>query len=155
MSLRNKKKLLIEQLDKKLKPFKTIENVQIPTDGWISHIRRSLNMTLEQLGNKLNITKQGAKNIQKSEVSGSISLRSLRDAGEALGMRFVYGFVPLHGSAEKFVEMKANELARRIVLRTNQSMLLEKQGNSSERIDKAIEELAGEIKLEMRKSLWN
>jgi hypothetical protein len=33
-------------------------------------------------------------------------------------------------------------------------MKLENQGNSDEQIDRAIKELASEIKREMRKSLW-
>tara|TARA_Y100000034_G_scaffold19233_1_gene21557 strand:+ start:3013 stop:3189 length:177 start_codon:yes stop_codon:yes gene_type:complete len=56
--MRNKKKLLVEQLDKKLKIFSTIKT-ETPIKGWIHTIRTSLNMTMEQLGTKLFITKQG------------------------------------------------------------------------------------------------
>ena len=153
--MRNQKKLLLEQLDRKLEPFKGIEKVLVPATGWINNIRTALNMTLEQLGNRLNMTKQGIKNIEERESSGSISIKSLKEVGKALDMHFVYGFVPIYGSAENIVAKKAYKLARKIVLRTSQNMKLENQGNSEERINHAIDELASEIKREMRKSLWN
>lgn len=152
--MRNQKKLLIEQLDRKLKPFQGTEKVIIPSQGWVYTIRTTLNMTLEQLGNKLNMTKQGAKNIEKRESSEAISIKSLKEIGNALDMKFVYGFVPKHGTIENLINYKATELAKKIVLRTSNNMKLENQGNSDEQIDRAIKELASEIKREMRKSLW-
>lgn len=152
--MRNQKLLLIEQLDKKIKPFQGTEKVIIPDQGWVYNIRTALNMTLEQLGERLNITKQGVKKIEERESTESISIKSLKEVGKALDMQFVYGFVPKDGSIENLVNYKAEELARRIVLRTNHNMKLENQGNSDEQINKAIKELAREIKREMRKTLW-
>lgn len=153
--MRNQKKLLVEQLDKKLKPFQETEKIIIPSRGWIYSIRTALNITLEQLGSKLNITRQGVKNIEERESSGAITLKSLREIGNALEMKFVYGFVPNHGTIENLIDSKALNLAKKIVLRTSNNMKLENQGNSDEQIDKAIKELAGEIKREMHKSLWD
>ncbi len=153
--MRNQKNLLLHQLDQKLEPFKEIEKIPVPPKGWIYHLRTALNMTLEQLGKRLNMTRQGIKKIEERESSGSISIKSLKEVSKALDMDFVYGFVPIHGSMENLVDINAHRLARKIVLRTNQNMRLENQGNSDERINKAIEELADEIKHEMRKSLWD
>lgn len=153
--MRNQKKLLIEQLDRKLEPFKEIEVINIPTVGWVKNIRMALNMSLEQLGEKINITKQGVKKIEEREVSGSITIKVLKTVGKALGMYFVYGFVSIDGSVENFVDKKAKELAKKVVLRTNQNMKLEDQGNTKEQIDSAIEELATEFKRKMLKSLWD
>lgn len=153
--MRTRKKLLIEQLDKKLKPFKGTENVIIPDQGWISNIRITLNMTLEQLGQKLSITRQGVKKIEEREATGSISIKSLREIGQILDMQFVYGFVPKHGTIENLVNYKAEELAKKIVLRTSHNMKLENQGNSDVQVKRAIDDLANEIKREMNKSLWD
>lgn len=153
--MRTRKKLLIEQLDKKLKPFAGTESVIIPDRGWVNSIRVTLNMTLEQLGNKLNITRQGAKKIEESEALRTISLKSLKEVGEILNMQFVYGFVPKNGSIENLVNYKAEELAKKIVLRTSQNMKLENQGNTEEQIKRAISDLANELKREMNKSLWD
>ncbi|MCK4990321.1 MAG: mobile mystery protein A [Bacteroidales bacterium] len=151
----NQRKLMIEQLDKKLLSFKNAGEINIPTKGWINGIRNTLNMTLDQFGKNLGITRQGARRIELSEASGTISVNLLKEAGKAMHMRFVYGFVPVYGSLEALIDQKANELAKRIVLRTNQTMMLEDQATGKEDIERAITELAGEFKKEMARSLWD
>jgi predicted DNA-binding mobile mystery protein A len=153
--MRNQKKLLIEQLDNKLKAFTAAEKVVMPDKGWIHTIRKSLNMTLEQLGKKLNLSKNSVREIEEREASESITIKSLRAAANALDMQLVYGFVPKNGSISALIDVKAKELARKIVLRTNHNMQLENQGNSENQIQQAIEELTVEIKREMPKSLWD
>lgn len=153
--MRNQKKILLEQLDRRLSLFVGLEKNHIPQNGWINGIRTVLNMTLEQLGQRLNMTPQGVRKLEEREANGSISIKLLKEAGQALDMQFVYGFVPNHGSLENMVDLKAHQLAKKIVLRTNQNMKLEDQGNQEEQIVKAIDELASELKREMRKSLWN
>ena len=142
-------------MDRRIKSFQKAENIIIPEKGWIYSIRTALNMTLEQLGKRLNITKQGVKKIEEREANESISINLLKEIANALDMKFVYGFVPKKGSLEKLIEYKSEELARKIVLRTNHNMQLENQGNSEEQIQKAITDLASDIKREMRRSLWD
>jgi predicted DNA-binding mobile mystery protein A len=153
--MRNQRKLLIEQLDQKLLPYQDAEKINVPASGWIKSIRTTLNMTLEQFGNRMGKTRQGARRIELSEASGTISLKLLKEAGLALDMKLVYGFVPVQGSLESLLEKKARDLARRIVIRTNQTMMLEDQSTGEEHIQKAIEELTAEIKQEMNRSLWD
>lgn len=153
--MRNQSKLLIEQLDRKLLPFVEAGKIQVPVQGWIFSLRKTLNMTLEQLGRKLKITRQGVKRIEKSEASGTISINLLREAGRAMDMRLVYGFVPNHGSISNLIDTKSYELAKRIVQRTDHTMLLEDQSTEKEHLKIAIEELAAQIKREMRRSLWD
>ena len=153
--MRTKKKLLIEQLDQKLNPFQKTELVLVPNKGWINTIRTSLNMTMAQLGTKLNITRQGVKRIEDSEAKGTLSINSLKEVAQALELKFVYGFVPKDGSIDNLINSKAENLARKIVLRTNQNMKLEDQGISDDKINDSIIDLANEIKREMRKSLWD
>ena len=153
--MRNKKKLLIEQLDKKLKPFQKTEMVIVPSNGWINTIRTTLNMTMAQLGTRLKITRQGVKSIEDSEAKGSISINSLKEVGQALDLKLVYGFVPKDGTIEKLIDINAQKLAEKIVLRTNQNMKLEDQGIGDLKIKESIKDLSNEIKREMKKSLWD
>lgn len=153
--MRNKKKLLIEQLDQKLNPFQKTELVLVPEKGWINTIRTTLNMTMDQLGTKLNITRQGVKRIEDSEAKGTLTINSLKEVAQALELKFVYGFVPKESSIDNLINSKAENLARKIVLRTNQNMKLEDQGISDDKINDSITDLANEIKREMRKSLWD
>jgi predicted DNA-binding mobile mystery protein A len=112
-------------------------------------------MSMQQLGNKLSITKQGVMDIEKREKEGSITIKSLKELGRALDMELVYGFVPNDGTLEALIEKRARELATKIVLRTSNTMRLENQGNSDQRIELAINERTEEIKNEMPKILWD
>ena len=153
--MRNQKKMQIEQLDRKLTAFQGVQNVIIPDKGWIYTIRVALNMSLAQIGAKLKMTKQGINKIEERESNGTISINSLKEIAEALDLQFVYGFIPKHNTLENLISIKAEELARKIVLRTSHNMKLENQGNSDAQIAYAIAELTQEFKNEMPKSLWD
>ena len=148
-------KLLVEQLDKKLQSFKSVESFAVPSGGWIHAIRTGLRMSLRQMGNRLSITPQSMKETEQREKDGSITLKNLREAGKVLDLQLVYGFIPREASLEKMIEKKAHEIAEEIVKRTSHSMMLEDQENSRERIEKAIKERAEEIKNEMPGYLWD
>lgn len=153
--MRKKAKLLVEQLDRKLEPFLDTKMISMPERGWINTIRTSLNMTMAQLGSKLNITRQGVKRIEDSEARGSITIRSLKEVANAMELKLVYALIPKEETIHDLVDSKAIQLAKKIVSRTNQNMKLEGQGIGDDKIDETVRKLAGEIKREMRRSLWD
>lgn len=146
---------MIEQLDQKLKPFLKTKMALVPERGWINTIRNTLNMTMAQLGTKLNITRQGVRKIEESEAHGTITLNTLKEVATALELKLVYALVPKDGTIDDLIQVKAEKLARKIVLRTNQNMKLEDQGIGDEKLNDTINDLANEIKREVRKSLWD
>ena len=150
-----KKSLQLQQLNDKMLGFAKLNKISIPPTGWIKAIRTAIGMSMQQLGNKLSISKQGILDIEKREKDGSITIKSLREIARALDMQLVYGFVPNDGSLDALIKKRANELATNIVLRTSTTMKLEDQGNTNKRIEKAIRERAEEIKNEMPKVLWD
>jgi predicted DNA-binding mobile mystery protein A len=149
------KKIQIEQLDKKFKIYLSTLKVAKPPTGWIKAVRLALGMTLQQLANKLNITKQSVLEVERREVEGSITIRTLRETAKALDMELVYGLVPKDGTLDNLIERKARELAYKIVSRTSNTMKLEDQENSRERIEKAINERTTILKHEIPKMLWD
>lgn len=151
----NKKKLQIDQLEKKIHGFRAAQKVAAPPTGWIKAIRVSLGMSLQQLADKLTITKQSVQEIELREKEGTITIKSLRDTANALDMQLVYGLVPKDGSIEQLIDRKARELAIRIVSRTSTTMKLEDQENTQQRLKKAIEERTFTIKNEIPKMLWD
>lgn len=132
-----------------------MKKVAMPPTGWIKAIRTALGMSMRQLGNRLNMTRQGVMDMENREKDGSITIRSLRDIARALDMQLVYGFVPDDGSLDALVEKRATELAEQIVMRTANTMKLENQENSRKRIETAVKERAAAIKSEMPKILWD
>lgn len=135
--------------------FQLAEKIAAPPGGWVKAVRLALGMSLDQLGRKLSITRQSAQAIEEREKEGTLTIKALKDAASALDMRLVYGLVPNDHSLEELIDRKARELAKQIVLRTSNSMKLEDQENTRERIEKAITERADEIKSEMPKALWD
>lgn len=148
-------KLMIEQLDTKLNKFDVLLKNPAPDRGWVQAIRKAYKMSLRQFGERLNITAPSAEGIEKREKDGSITLKSLDDAGRVLNMKLVYGFVPMDGSIEKTIENRARELALEIVKTTSNTMALEDQENSNERLKKAIEDKAQQLVYEMPRHLWD
>jgi predicted DNA-binding mobile mystery protein A len=150
-----KQKLIMEQLDAKILQFKKIENIVIPSSGWVYSIRQALGMSLRQLGNRMGITPQSVKEIEEREQNETISIKVLRQFGKSLNLKLIYGFIPQSGTLEEIIEKRAYDLAIEIVNRTSISMKLEGQENNPARIHKAIEEKANEIAREMPKYLWD
>jgi predicted DNA-binding mobile mystery protein A len=150
-----KKSLQLQQLNSKMLGFASLKQVAMPPTGWIKSIRTAIGMSMQQLGNKLNVSKQAVMDIEKREKDGSITIKSLREIARAMDMQLVYGFVPNDGSLDDLIEKRATELATQIVMRTANTMKLEDQANSKKRIETAIKERAAAIKNEMPKILWD
>jgi predicted DNA-binding mobile mystery protein A len=149
----DKKRLQIQQLNSKIMLFDN--GVKMPDIGWIKAIRTSLGMSMQQLANKLSVSKQNIDNLEKSEKEGTITLKSLKEVAKAMDMQLVYALVPNDGSLNALIERKAREIATQIVLRTSNTMKLEDQENTKQRIEKAIEERTIEIKNSLPKILWD
>ncbi len=151
----DKKILIRNQLDNKIVKFDQLQEVIVPSEGWIYSIRQGINMSLRQLGQRMSITPQSVKEIEEREKNGTISIRVLKHVASSLNMRFVYGFIPSEKTLEGMVEKRAAELAKTIVERTSIQMGLEDQKNTPERLEKAIREKALELKQEMPRILWD
>ena len=148
-------KLQFQQLNEKMDQLNGMQHVIVPPIGWIKAIRNGIGMSMEQLGRKLSITKQGVMDIEKREMEGAITIKAMQEIAKAMDTEFVYGFVPNAGSLEQMIETRALEIAKTIVLRTSTTMKLEDQANSKERIEKAIKERAKEIINKTPKILWD
>lgn len=149
------RRLVVDHLDRKMAKLSIVRDLNIPSVGWIRSIRKAVRMSLRQLGKRLSISAPSARDIEKREASGTISINALRKAGAALDLELVYGFVPRAGTLEKMIEERAQIIAREIVRRTSVNMELEDQGNSSSRLERALREKTEEIKQEMPRYLWD
>lgn len=149
------KKLIRDQLDNKIVKFNNLNEVVVPSEGWIYSIRQGINMSLRQLGKRMSITPQSVKEIEEREKNGTISIKVLKQVAAALDMKFVYGFIPSEKTLERMIEKRAESLAKSIVERTSIHMELEDQKNTPKRIEKAIKEKTEELKNDMPKLLWD
>ncbi len=149
------RKLLLEQIDRRIDKRAILESLNPPAKGWIHTFRTALNMSLEQLARRLHKTISSVQGFEKREAEKSITLKKMVEVAEAMDCHFVYGFIPKEGTLAKTIEQKALKAARDIVTRSSQTMELENQGNSPERLQQAIIDRAEIIKKEMPKYLWD
>ncbi len=150
----NKQKLILHHVDDSISILKKATDLVIPQAGWIYSIRKALNMSLRQLGKRMNITPQSMKEIEEREKSGTVSIKVLKQVASALNAKFIYGYAPNDDSLEKMIEKRALTLAKEIVNRTSNNMRLEDQENSTERIEAAINEKTKDIIANMPRYLW-
>jgi len=149
------KRLLVQQLDKRIKFFFSLKELDIPSEGWIYSIRTALGLSLRQVGKRIGLSASGVKEMERREKNTSLTLKNLQEFGQVLNMKFIYGFIPAAESLENMIDKQAFEVAKRIILRTSHTMKLEDQEVSDERIQQAIKEKAEEIKNEMPRYLWD
>lgn len=149
------KRLILRTMSEKMMPYTVVKSVITPEAGWVAAIRQSLNMTMEQLGRKLSITRQGVSQLENREKEGSISLNTMRDVANALDMQLIYAIVPKTETLEAYVEQKARVIARETLLSTNQQMRLEGQAIDDERLKRAIDDMVAEAVRTVDRQLWD
>ena len=113
----SKKSLQIQQLDNRISSYLGLQRVIPRLDGF-TLFDSYLGMSLQQLGNRLAITKQSVPRY-RTKREGSITIKSLKQVADALDMKLVYGFIPNDGSLDALVDRKAKDLARQIVCTSN------------------------------------
>ena len=150
----NKKKLIIEQLDASLKRFRPLLDITTPSKGWIRAIRDALGMTARQLSERLGVTQQSVARIEKEEMAGSVTIKTMRRIADSLDCVFVYGFVP-RTSLEDIIGHQAKKVATERLLKASQTMSLENQALSREENEKAISDMVNELIRTVPSNLWN
>lgn len=140
-----------QRLDERLVALKPESRLTPPPKGWIRAIRDALGMTGPQFAARLKIKPQSVADIEKSEATGSIQLKTLSRAAEALDCTLVYALVP-KTSLEGAVEARARRIAMKDLQRVAHTMKLENQAVSDADLEARIESyIRDEIK---DRDLW-
>ena len=121
----NRAALARKQLERRLAPLRGMTLVA-PPKGWIKAIRESLGMTARQLAARMGVAPSRIPAIEKAEVTGATTLRTLRQTAAAMNCAFVYAFVPIE-PLDDILRERATEKARKDVSRLDHTMRLENQ----------------------------
>lgn len=105
-----------------------------------------------QLGSRIGVRPQTIEAIEKSEAAGTIQLKTLRRAAEALDCTLVYALVP-NSSLQAVVEARARKIAIRELQRVAHTMRLEAQGTENADFEARVQAYIRD-KLSER-DLWN
>lgn len=150
----NRNKLIREQLEVSLQRLDPLRGVNPPPKGWVRAIRDALGMTARQLAGRLGISQQSVARIEKDELSGSVTIKTMRRVAESLDCVFVCGFVP-RSSLEATVRRQAEQLASRRLAQASQTMALEDQGLKAEENKKVLSGMVDELVDELPSNLWS
>ena len=156
-SLRRKDRevLRLRQLEETIGPFRNLGDPRRPSGGWVRAIREALGMTNVQLAKRLKMkAPQTIEDMQKSETTETIQIKTLRKLADALGCRLVYAVVPAKALGDMRRD-RARAMARRVIQRVSHSMKLEAQGVSTDEEERQLNALIEKILADNPKKLWD
>lgn len=152
--MKRKTKLIREQLEKTLRKFEPLRDSPPPIKGWIRAIRDALGMNGRQLADRLGEHRSRTKQIEQQEMTGSLTLKTIRKIAEALDCVFVYGLVP-RTSLEETVRDQAKQIALKRLARASHTMKLENQALGTKENKEILSSMIEEIMDELPSNLWD
>lgn len=149
------KDLTIQQLDETVAKFNQLTFVAMPASGWISAIRNALGMSARSLGERMGLSQPRISLMEKGEVDGSISIKTLEKAAHGLGCRVVYALVPEEGSLQAMREKQAMKKACQMNQYTELHMGLEDQATEDGFREQSIKIMAEESLRKWPRDFWD
>ena len=147
-------KLIREQLDQTLKRFKVLQAMDMPQRGWLRAIRNALGMNGRQFALRMGVSPARVSKLESDEITGAVTLKTMRKAAEALDCTLVYTLVP-RVSLEDTVKKQISLYAQQRLARISHTMALEDQELSTGGKKKALQAMKEELLFNIPKSLWD
>ena len=147
-------RLVRKQLDKSLERYAPLAEITPPLKGWIRAIRDAVGMTARQLARRIGVAQQAVARIEKGELSGSVTIKTMRRIADSLDCVFVYGFVP-RTSLENTVRRQAANVAAKTISMASHTMALEAQNLPESENKSALEDLTAELVDKLPPTLWS
>lgn len=142
------------QVEESLKPWTTISPHDRPSGGWVRTIRQALGMSAAQLGRRLGLSRQAAADLERREVSLTVTLATLQKAAAAMNADLVYAIVPRQG-LEATIRSQARMKAEQTLGRAAHTMKLEAQGVSDDEYNAQLDDAEEQIMKERPRDLWD
>ena len=151
------KQIAREQYSKQINQAAGFASISQPKEGWIRAVRSALAMSGAALSKRLGGHRTTAAYLERSELDGSITLKKMQQAAEAMHCRFVYAIVPKGGvddSIESIIDQQATKIARAIVEDASVHMMLEAQQLDKAENEKEVERLKKQLIIDMPRDFW-
>ena len=133
----------------------TVAGLKTPPEGWLRTVRNALGMSGAEVGKKMGVTRARVTQAEHAELTGGVTLKSMKATADAMGCRFVYAIIPSSGRIEDIITAQARKKAAAIVGTASQHMALENQKLPDDRIAEEVERLTREIAKEMPSDFWS
>jgi predicted DNA-binding mobile mystery protein A len=149
------KDLALKQVDDALSQYASLSQLSRPSGGWLNAVRTALGMSARALGERVGLSQPRIALIERGEVDGSISLKTLERAAQGLGCRVVYVLVPEEGSLAAMRERQALRKAQALNQYAERHMELEEQATADSFRQESTRELASELLRTWPRDFWD
>jgi predicted DNA-binding mobile mystery protein A len=125
----NRQSILIDALDKRVPALRTAQaEASKPVRGWLRAVRTACGLSQAWLAKKLKTTQQAVTAFETAEERGTITLKSLERAAQALDCELVYFVVPRGKVAATYRELaRLHDPKFKLLQASEHSMALEDQ----------------------------
>ena len=125
-----------------------------PPAGWLRAVREAFGMTAQQLARRRGVVPSRITALEKAEVTGATTLKSLREAAEAMGCTLVYAIVPTR-PMDEIARARANALADDATETAHHTMRLEDQAMDAADMASERERLIASFLTGNQRRLWD
>lgn len=147
--------LRLKQYDSYLAKFALVKTLPSPAKGWVKYVRNALGMTAKQLGARAGLSRQRIVDIERAELDGATTLKTLNQIAAALDCKLVYAIVP-RTSVRQTLEEQAKRYVKQHLSDVQHNMALEEQGvDEHKAIDAQIEDLVNQYLAKSTKKIWD
>lgn len=144
----------MKQLEESLAPLAPLREIPVPKGGWVKALREALGMGLEAFARRVGVTSPSAAlKLERNAANGTITLRRLRDAADALGCDLIVGLVPRAPLLEQARQQAENQ-ARERLKPVRHTMNMEAQPLVQADFDEMVSQLADDILRRGGRELW-
>lgn len=130
------------------------EAFAMPPYGWVKAVREALGMSAQKLADRMAVTRPRVATIEKAEMTGATTLKTMREVAEAMDCVLVYAIVP-RTSLDQIVRDQAVKRADAELARLHHTMCLENQAMVSDDLMDERERLIREILAGSPRRLWD
>ena len=148
------KHLIMSQLETTLDRLSCLRGMQRPAKGWLRAIREALGMSGRQFAQRLGVSPPWVSTLERKELTGGVTIKTMRQAAEAMDCVFVYALLP-RATLSATLRKRAEMLARKRMVNVSHTMLLEGQQLSELEQTKALASEVEALLREMPKELWD
>ncbi len=142
------------QLDKTFETLSKLRATQPPVKGWLRSIREALGMSGKQLGERIGVSQPRVVQMEKDELNGALTLKTMRQVAEAMDCVLVYALVP-RTNLEDIMRDRAKKVAEQRLSRTSHTMLLEDQLVSNDERKKMFDAKVEDLLRDTPRDLWS
>lgn len=147
------RRTVLDQMTATVSKVKPLARIPMPRKGWIRAIREALGMGGSQLAKRLGVSAPRVTRIEHDELTGALTMATLRRVAEAMQCQFVYALVP-RTTLEEIVRAQARRGAEERMKRVSHSMMLEAQALNKREEQRAIDRLVEQLVRELPADLW-